>query len=76
MTKRADVHTTPNADGSGWVNSVGGQSTGVNHRTQGTAIDAGRRIAVTHESEHFIHGRNGQIRERNTYHEDPFPPKG
>jgi hypothetical protein len=24
----------------------------------------------------FIHGRNGQIHERNTYGDDPYPPKG
>lgn len=76
MKKGGDVHTTPNPDGSGWVNSVGGQRTGVTHRTQETAVDAGRLIAMNNESEHFVHGRNGQIRERNTYHDDPFPPRG
>ena len=76
MSAKKDVHTTPNPSGSGWVNSVGGDSAGVTHRTQQAAIDAGRRIAVRNESEHFIHGRNGQIRERNTYGNDPFPPKG
>ena len=24
----------------------------------------------------FIHGRDGKIRERNTYGHDPFPPQG
>ncbi|MCI5039252.1 MAG: DUF2188 domain-containing protein [Donghicola eburneus] len=24
----------------------------------------------------LIHGENGRIRERNTYGNDPFPPKG
>lgn len=76
MNRGGDVHTTPNPGGSGWVNSVGGHSTGVAHRTQEAAIDAGRRIAIANESEHFIHGRNGQIRERNTYGTDPFPPRG
>lgn len=76
MSAKKDVHTTPNPSGSGWVNSVGGKAAGVTHRTQEAAIDAGRRIAERNESEHFIHARNGQIRERNSYGEDPFPPKG
>ncbi len=76
MGGKKDVHTTPNPSGSGWVNSVGGKPAGVTHRTQEAAIDAGRRIAERGEAEHFIHGRNGQIRERNTYGQDPFPPEG
>lgn len=45
--------------------------------TQQKAIDIGKSIAKNQGSELFIHGRNGQIRERNTYGEnDPFPPKG
>ena len=71
-----DVHTTPNPNGNGWVNNVGGRPTGVVHRTQETAVEVGRDIARQNSSEHFIHGRNGQIRERNTYGDDPYPPKG
>ena len=28
------------------------------------------------ETELLIHGQNGQIRERSSYGNDPFPPKG
>ena len=28
------------------------------------------------ESELFIHGKNGRIRERDSYGNDPFPPRG
>ena len=28
------------------------------------------------QSELFIHGRNGQIRERDSHGKDPFPPRG
>ncbi|WP_426221702.1 DUF2188 domain-containing protein [Pseudomonas sp. DWRC2-2] len=44
--------------------------------TQAEAIKIAREIAINQESEMFIHGQNGQIRERNTYGDDPFPPKG
>lgn len=42
MSKGKDVHTVPK-DGH-WENVVGGRSTGVHHRTQETAADAGRDI--------------------------------
>lgn len=40
------------------------------------AISYARKIAKGQQSELFIHARNGQIRERNSYGRDPFPPKG
>lgn len=46
------------------------------HNTQQDAIDAGRQIAQNQQGELLIHGRNGQIREKNSYGNDPFPPKG
>ncbi|MCU4363559.1 DUF2188 domain-containing protein, partial [Acinetobacter sp. WU_MDCI_Abxc22] len=46
------------------------------HRTQQEAFDAAREIAQNQKSEVLIHGRNGQIRERNSYGNDPFPPEG
>ena len=46
------------------------------HDTQQQAIDRARDIAINQQSEMFIQGRNGQIRERNSYGDDPFPPKG
>ena len=44
--------------------------------TQSQAIKAGTQIAKRNNSEIFIHGRDGKIRERNTFGNDPFPPKG
>jgi len=44
--------------------------------TQQEAIDAAREIAKNQGSELFIHGRNGQIRERDSHGHDPHPPKG
>lgn len=46
------------------------------HDTQAQAIEAARQTAVRQQSELFIHGRNGQIRERNSFGSDPYPPKG
>jgi hypothetical protein len=44
--------------------------------TQSEAINVARTIAQNQQSELFIHNREGQIRERNSYGNDNFPPKG
>lgn len=44
--------------------------------TQSEAIAIAREIAKNQQSELVIHGRNGQIREKNSYGNDEFPPKG
>ena len=44
--------------------------------TQAEAIDAAIEIARNQESEVLIHGRDGKIRERNSYGNDPNPPSG
>ena len=43
---------------------------------QSDAIAAARQISRNQHSELLIHGRNGQIRERDSHGNDPFPPKG
>lgn len=43
---------------------------------QSDAIATARQISMNQHSELFIHGQNGQIRERNSYGNDPFPPRG
>ena len=63
--------------GDGWaVRAAGSQRVTATFNTQAEAIDRGREIAINGGSELFIHGRNGQIRERNSYGNDPFPPRG
>lgn len=44
--------------------------------TQKEAIEKGRNIAINQESELIIHDVNGKIRQKNSYGNDPFPPKG
>jgi hypothetical protein len=46
------------------------------HPTQAAAEAAARAIAQRQQSEVLIHGRDGRIRERNSYGNDPYPPKG
>lgn len=47
-----------------------------NHKTQSAAESAARDIAINQKSEVVIHRPNGQIRDKNSYGNDPFPPRG
>ncbi len=42
---------------------------------QQEAIDVARRIARNQGSDVVIHGRDGRIREKDSYGNDPFPPR-
>ncbi|RKH45322.1 DUF2188 domain-containing protein [Corallococcus sicarius] len=72
--KSGDVHTVPNPDGSGWVNKQNGETVS-KHRTKEAAVDKGADIAKSQQGEHAIHKKNGQIGEKNSYGNDPHPPK-
>ena len=48
----------------------------VSFNTQAEAIEKAISIAKKQQSEMFIHGQDGRIRERNSYGNDPFPPRG
>ncbi|MCY3052396.1 DUF2188 domain-containing protein [Aerococcus urinae] len=43
--------------------------------TQAQAAEYGRKVAKNQKSELLIHGRNGRIRSKESYGNDPFPPK-
>lgn len=74
MTKR-NQHVVPHEDG--WaVRGAGSRRATSIHPTQEEAISAGREIARNQHTELFVHGRDGQIRERDSYGNDPFPPRG
>lgn len=45
------------------------------HDTQQQAIDAARAITQNQGSELIIHGRDGQIREKDSHGKDKYPPK-
>lgn len=74
MTKK-NQHVVKRPDG--WaVRGEGNSRDTSKHETQKEAFEAARHIAKNQNSEVLIHGTNGQIRERNTYGKDPYPPKG
>ncbi len=69
-----DVHVGP-AD-NGWAVEVGGKADRTIHATQEAAIAAGNERAKRDKVELLIHGRDGKIRERNSFGHDPRNIKG
>ena len=69
-------HVTPHPDGGWQVKGSGNSRATVRTNTQTEAIGIARDIAINQQSEVVIHRQNGQIREKNSYGNDPFPPKG
>lgn len=69
-------HVTPNGGGGWKVKGAGNSKTTKITKTQSEAIDIATNIAKNQNSELIIHGKDGKIRDRNSYGNDPFPPKG
>ncbi len=69
-------HVTPHPQGGWQVKGAGNSRATVRTDTQSKAIKIARDIAINNGSELVIHGTNGQIREKNSYGNDQFPPKG
>ncbi len=60
----------------GWaVKGAGNEKATKVTSTQKEAIEAAREIAINQRSEVVIHGRDGKIRDKDSYGNDPFPPK-
>jgi hypothetical protein len=72
-----DVHVLWREDEAKWAVEKEGTSHATSlHEKKDTAEQAGRRAAITENSELLIHGKDGKIQERDTYKADPFPPAG
>lgn len=68
-------HVVPN--GNKWrVRKSGSSKASGVFSTQQAAIKEATKIAKNQGTEVYIHGRDGRIRERNSYGGDPHPPKG
>lgn len=69
-------HVTPHSKGGWQVKGAGNIKATVITKTQKDAISKAKDIAISKGSEVVIHGKNGRIREKNSYGNDPYPPKG
>lgn len=71
----ANQHVTKRSDGNWQVKGENNSRATAVTRTQADAIKRARNIAINQKSEVVIHGKNGQIRNKNSYGNDPCPPK-
>ncbi len=69
-------HVTPRPDGDWQVKGEGNDKATAVTSTQKEAIKIAKDIAINQSSEVVIHGKNGKIRDKNSYGNDPYPPKG
>jgi hypothetical protein len=76
MARHGWQHVVPHDDGWAVVGEGNSRATSV-HQTQQEAIDAAREIARNQGGELLIHGKDGQIRDRDSSGgRDPYPPRG
>lgn len=69
-------HVTRRPDGNWQVKGEGNKRATVVTSTQKEAIAIATDIARNQQSELVIHGKDGKIREKNSYGHDPYPPQG
>ena len=76
MPRKPAVVTSPHPGG-GWQNKVEGNQRASNiSPTKAQAQAKGREMAIRRQTEHKIQNQQGRISERNSYGNDPFPPRG
>ena len=72
---KKNQHVVPHKKG--WAVKPAGSNKPTNIvPTQREAINIARNRARRQESELLIHNKQGRIRERDSYGNDPFPPEG
>lgn len=68
-------HVVPK--GGKWaVRKAGASRASGTFKTQEAAIKEATRLAKNQGTELYVHGKDGRIRERNSYGRDPAPPRG
>jgi hypothetical protein len=67
-------HVVRRDDGWAVLGENNSRDTGV-YKTQGKAIKEAGKIAENQRSEVVIHGRDGKIRDKDSYGNDPCPPR-
>ena len=71
----SNQHVTKRSDGIWQVLGEGNSRATVVTKTQREAISKARDIAINQRAEVVIHGVNGRIRNKNSYGNDPCPPR-
>ncbi|MBT7641750.1 MAG: DUF2188 domain-containing protein [Rhodobiaceae bacterium] len=71
-----DYIVGPSAGGKWQTKRGGAKKASAAYDTQAEAISRARELAKNSSGEVIVQGKNGQIREKNSYGKDPYPPKG
>jgi len=74
MTKK-NQHVVPTGDGKWGIRGEGNSKVTKKTPTQTEAIDIARDIAKNQSSEVVIHRKDGKIRDKDSYGNDPIPPE-
>lgn len=69
-------YVTPHPKGAWQVKGANNKRATARTTTQHDSILIGRSIARNQKSELCVCGKDGRIREKNSYGKDPCPPKG
>lgn len=72
----AHQHVVKRDDGTWGVRGEGNTKDTSRHDTQREAQERAREIAKNQGGDVITHGTDGKIRQRDSYGNDPFPPKG
>lgn len=69
-----NIHVVPK--GKQWAVKEAGKPQPLSiHRKQSTAINAGKPAAISRQSELIVHRPTGEIRSKDSFGNDPNPPK-
>jgi uncharacterized protein YdaT len=74
-TKKKDQHVVPSSSGGWAVRRTGAERASKVFETQQEAVRHARTIAKKERSELYVHKKDGTIRARDSYGNDPSSPK-
>ena len=72
---KKNQHVTKHSNGGWQVKGAGNEKATKVTETQKEAIETAREIAKHQKTEVVIHGTDGKIRDKDSYGNDPNPPK-
>jgi hypothetical protein len=75
MSKKQDIHVVKHPSGGWATRREGADRVGSRHPTQQDAVNSARERAKREALEVVIHGRDGRIRDSDSYGNDPLPPR-
>jgi hypothetical protein len=76
MARRAQVEVEPRPDGRWAVQTSGTQRADSLHERKSDATRRGRELAMNKRTELVIKNEDGRIAQRDSFGNDPFPPRG